>query len=87
MYRGLHGGWGFDGLAMGFPWGGIIMALLTIALITVVIVAIVRMGKLRGGSVHGGQDRGLDILVERYARGEIDAETFRAMKSELGIKQ
>ncbi|HRS04829.1 MAG TPA: SHOCT domain-containing protein [Treponema sp.] len=27
--------------------------------------------------------KGLDILIERYARGEISAETFKAMKAEL----
>ncbi|HPC72257.1 MAG TPA: SHOCT domain-containing protein [Treponema sp.] len=26
--------------------------------------------------------KGLDILIERYARGEISAETFKAMKAE-----
>jgi putative membrane protein len=87
MYRGLHGGWGFDGQVMGFPWGGIVMAILAIALIALLIIAIARMGKMRETSAQGGKDRGLDILVERYAKGEIDAETFRAMKSELGIKE
>jgi len=27
--------------------------------------------------------KGLDILIERYTRGEIDSDTFKQMKSEL----
>lgn len=27
--------------------------------------------------------RGIDILIERYSRGEISAETFKEMKAEL----
>lgn len=27
--------------------------------------------------------KGIDVLIERYTRGEIDSETFKRMKSEL----
>lgn len=30
--------------------------------------------------------KGLDILIERYTRGEIDSETFKRMKSDLEQK-
>jgi uncharacterized membrane protein len=86
MYRGWHdGGWGFGGQAIGFPWGGIVMAVLFLAVIALLIVLIVRMGKTRTGE-YVAKERGINILIERYTRGEIDAETFRAMKAELDSK-
>jgi putative membrane protein len=86
MYHGWNGGgFGFAGQAMGFPWGGLIMAVLFLALIVLLVIAVVRLGKLPANT-SAAKERGVSILAERYARGEIDAESFRAMKAELEAK-
>ena len=52
-------------------WGGVIV---------LVIWAVKKLSQ-RGG---GGESRGaLDILKERYARGEINKEQFEQMKKDL----
>jgi putative membrane protein len=87
MYRGWNGGsWTLGGHALGFPWGGLVMGLLFFALIALIVFAIVRMGKSSATSLGVAKDRGIDILIERYARGEIDADTFRAMKAVIDAK-
>jgi len=86
MYAGWHGsGWTLGGPAIGFPWTGIVFAVLVCVLIALLIVAIVRMGKMRTNDIVA-RERGFEILGERFARGEIDADTFRAMKAELSAK-
>ena len=62
------------------------MAILFLALVGLLVFAIVKMGKMGRPDQSVSRERGLDILIERYARGEIDAEAFRAMKAELDIK-
>ena len=82
-------GWGY-GMMGGFGgFGGIIMVLLFI------VVVSVAFGLLRDvfGS-HGGRRGGqggqmprraaLDILDERYARGEIDADEYKRRRADLG---
>ncbi len=84
MYRAVgRGAWAMGSHAFGFPWGGIAMGVLFLAVIALAAFAIVRMG--RSGKADAKR-RGIDILIERYARGEIDAETFRAMKAVLEAK-
>ncbi|OHD17704.1 MAG: hypothetical protein A2Y38_01125 [Spirochaetes bacterium GWB1_59_5] len=83
MYRGFNGGY----LGAGFPawahWGGIGMGVLLIAAVVLAIVAVVRTRNSRLTASSDPEERGLEILTERFARGEIDAETFRSMKAEL----
>ena len=69
-----HYGWGwghmiFGSLMMILFWGGII------------VVIVVAMRWLGSGSSHGTtpatpRNKALDILQERFARGEIDKEEF-----------
>ncbi len=71
------GGWGHSifGLAMMVVfWGGLIL---------LVVLAVRWIG---GGRRHGGRERGsaLDILEDRFARGEIDAQEFEDRKRTLG---
>lgn len=75
------------GFGMGF--GGIFM-LLFWALIIVGIVVLVR-GSISPGQPHGGahpppppRRTALDILNERYARGEIDKAEFEEKRRTLG---
>lgn len=75
-HPGWDWGWGhmiFGSLMMVLFWGGIILA----------IVLAVRW--LGGSSSHGGAPppqgrRPLDILQERFARGEIDRDEFEERK-------
>jgi len=49
------------------------------------IITLVRLGKVGGTAMKDGNAnaRAREILAERFARGELDAETFRGMKAEL----
>ena len=68
MWGGAHGWWG--GLGMILFWG----------LIIAVAVFVFRM--LTSNRVGETRDA-IDILKERYARGEIDEDEFRRRKQEL----
>ena len=69
---------GFDGM-MGWFGGGLMM-LVFWALFVLFIIWIVREAK-HDSSKSGG--RALDILEERYAKGEINKEEFRTMKKDI----
>ena len=68
---GNFGGWGWG---MGFGW---IVPLAVIGLIVWAVVYATRT------SQPDRSDRSLGILKERYARGEIDRDTYEAMRRDL----
>lgn len=76
-----HGGGMMGGMMMG---GGLIMMILFIAVIAVVVVLAVKWigGPGRAAALPGRA--ALDILRERFARGEIDAAEFAERKRLLG---
>ena len=95
---GLLGGgmmWGMMGPWMGgpgsggfgiFPWAGIAMILFwALALIggILLILWIVRQLQPSGTGTVGGPSRSLEILRERYARGEITRDQFEQMRRDL----
>jgi putative membrane protein len=67
-------GWGWIGL-------GIVHMLLFWFLIILGIVALLRW--LAGSAGAASGSRALDILKERYAKGEVTREQFEQMKREL----
>ncbi len=68
-------GWGGMGLGMLLIWGLVIAA----------IVVLVRGGWRSDVGVGRGADKNaLEILKERYARGEIGREEFEQKKRDLG---
>lgn len=72
--RGWHDGWGWGHMF----FGSFMMLLFFGGLIILIVLAIRWMGS---GSAAGGDsasrgNRALDILEERFARGEIDKEEF-----------
>ena len=82
MMRSWGGGYFPGAYAFGFPWGGLVMSAVLIGLAVFAVVAFIRMGRTRR-TIDDPKERGIEILIERFARGEIDAETFRSMKAEL----
>ena len=83
-------GYGYGpGMMGGYGWGGgggfgIVGMLLWWVLIVLGIVLLVKW--LFSGGPAGGRttgDRALEILMERYARGEIDKKEFEEKKRDL----
>ena len=66
------------------PFGWIFM-LVFLCIIIWMIVALVRGGFGKGmcGHSHGEGNSSLDILKERYAKGEIDKKEFEQRKKDL----
>lgn len=88
-YGGYHNSdmmWGGGWAGMGF---GLIVMIVVIAAVVALIVLLVRW---LGGPGHGDHGRymaphgktALDILKERFARGEIDKEEFEERRRTLG---
>lgn len=73
MMNGWGGGYGL--------FGGIFMLIFWI----LVIVGIVLLVKMLFGGHHDRENKPLDILKERYAKGEISKEEFEQKKKDLGL--
>jgi len=79
-------GWGNHGYGMGW-FGGIFMILFWAVVIVGIIFAVryLTTGK-KGVGERSARDP-LEILQERYAKGEIDTEKFEEMKRVLHIEK
>jgi putative membrane protein len=75
-YYGYGPGWGYM-----TGWGWIFMIIFW-ALIIIGIVALIR-GASYGGRHHRAGNSALEILKERYAKGEIDRKEFEEKKKDL----
>jgi putative membrane protein len=79
------------GMTGGFGFGGGFMILWLVIIIAALVVLVRWMampGNDKGKSDAKGQDSGdgrkaMDILKERYARGEIDAQEFQKKERDL----
>jgi putative membrane protein len=66
-------------------WGGfgvLWMTLFWIGIVLLIVWAVRQFSRDRTGS-EGSSDRALDILKERYARGEIDQDEFEERRRTL----
>lgn len=76
-----YGGWG------GMGWGGMIgMVLIWVVLIALIVWAVTRLlpaRRVEGGSPQPPQETPEEILDRRFARGEIDLETYQAQRDVL----
>jgi putative membrane protein len=77
-------GYGFDGGGGGFGWIWMLGGLLVMVGFVVLIVWAVGAVSRGGTSREAGQPTPLDILRERYARGEITQQDFEQAKKTLG---
>jgi len=78
MMGGLFGGWGIVGMILMFVFWALI-----ITGIILLIVWIVRRVSYPGRDLSR-TDKAMEILKERYARGEINKEDFEKMKKDIG---
>ncbi|HEY3374765.1 MAG TPA: SHOCT domain-containing protein [Candidatus Aquicultor sp.] len=80
---------GFEGAPGGFEIGGLVMMISMLLFWALIIGAIIYAARVYSGRhpaapvAPGGESKALEILKERYARGEIDTEEFAARKKEL----
>ncbi len=81
MGPGMMGGYGILG------WFGGILGLVIWILIIVGLIYLIRWliqnTKTQSGTAAGNSTKAMDILRERYARGEIDRQEFEAKKKDL----
>ncbi len=78
--------WGYGyGHMTSFGWIGMVLFWILLALGIVWLWRSLDLSRTwRGGDRREhGNDRALEILRERYARGEIDAEQYEKMKRDL----
>lgn len=84
-------GWWHHGVGPGMMggWGGLVVGVLMMLLVWGGLFALIYFA-VRAGNRAGVQDRGrqptdraLEILAERFAHGEIEADEYREMKREL----
>ena len=87
--RGDYGGWGMVPGMMGgwgMGWFGMIFMLVFWVLVIVGLVFLIKwlIQTTSSGKTDGGiGPKVIDILKERYARGEISKEEFETMKQDL----
>lgn len=88
----MMGGWGYgygpNGWMMngGYWWVGIIMMLVQVLFWVGIIFLAVRLIRHLSSRPHGNRymsDSALDILRDRYAKGEIDSDEFNRRKKDL----
>ncbi|HTQ82721.1 MAG TPA: SHOCT domain-containing protein [Pseudolabrys sp.] len=87
MGYGYGPGWGMGGWG-GYGWGfGLMHAAVSVTVIVAVVFLVIwAVRSLAGGPHHGPHPRrsaGLDVLEERYARGEIGRDEYLQKRGDL----
>lgn len=68
----------------GWHWWMPFTGILWLVVVAVVVVGIVLLARSRGDTASSGGGRAaMDVLDERYARGEIDREEYLQRKDDL----
>lgn len=76
-----YGGWG-AGSMMGWFGGGIMMIVFWALFIALIVWVVREVGGKHSHSTRSGS-QALDILKERYAKGEISKEEFESKKKDI----
>lgn len=88
-------GWGMTGPWMGwggfgFGWWGILMVItmllfwgLIIGGVVLLFIWLLRQGRPAEPGIGAGRSRALEILQERYAKGEITREEYEQMRRDI----
>ena len=83
--------WWNDGMGYGMGWGGwVLMAVVMVAfwgLVVAGVFALFHSMRTDRTAPFDPDARAREILDERFARGEIDAEEYRLRRDELGARQ
>ena len=81
-----RGDWGWGMHPMSWMWGGWGLAMMLMMLVfwgALIVGIVLAIRWLAGQGGRASSDRALDILRERYARGEIDMDEFEAKRRDL----
>jgi putative membrane protein len=81
----MHQGWYGPDTMMGYGGGMGIMGLLFWGLVIVVIISLIARARSPVDSTTSRPYDPLEILKQRYARGEIDKDQFKALRHDLGV--
>ncbi len=78
-------GWGYGGYGGWWGWLGPLFMLIFAVLVVVGLVLLIRalLARDRSAGGIGGGRKPLDILKERYARGEISKDQYQQMRRDL----
>jgi putative membrane protein len=77
--------WGMHPMMFMWGAGGLVMMLMMLVFWGLVIAGLVLGVRWLAGQGRGeGRDEALEILRQRYARGEIDKQEFETRKRDLG---
>jgi len=77
---GMYHGWGWGGMMFG---GAMMIVFLGVFILAVVLLVRAFGGSQTGNSGHPASVTPLDILKERFAKGEIDAKEYQERKKLL----